>query len=262
MAKRQLDSTSSESEPLPAKRARLTRTGTEHLKSERRNRPGGQDSTTAKALLSPASIRLVPQKLYRPRPSSLRSHVPPQLCFRVARIGRIRPREPLPVGQPLTPFRQPVTPFRQRSHFETAHEVSARDGYTGRPYRPLHSGSVASSDLTGVAPSSGRSSGKSLVEDPFYRSKNLAASNVYMRHPCDPILGHIADLVDYVRQGRNSPGPSADELRKDRSLYDLSMGAGEAQVERYFLDQYFPLSQVDREPTMQLQTADGQAYYS
>jgi len=96
-------------------------------------------------------------------------------------------------------------------------------------------GSVASD-----APSSNRS-GRSLVEDPRYRDMNLAANNVYMRHPCDTIPGHIVSLIDYVRQDRDSPGPSPNEVRQDRDLYDLSvLGVEEAEVEAYFHTHIFP----------------------
>lgn len=77
------------------------------------------------------------------------------------------------------------------------------------PLRPNSSaGSVAPSDFTGA------------TGDPLYQDMNLAANNVYMEHPCDPIPEYIASLVDYmyVRQDRESPGPSLDEIRQDRDL--------------------------------------------
>jgi hypothetical protein len=116
-------------------------------------------------------------------------------------------------------------------------------------------GSDAPSDATGATPYSGRSSGRSLVEDPLYRDINLAANNIYMRHPCNPIPSDIAGLVDSVHQDRDSPGPSADEVRQDRDLYDLSLGAAEPDVEKYFQTHIFPdpksldtLKRSDRQP--------------
>jgi len=96
--------------------------------------------------------------------------------------------------------------------------------------------SIAPSDVT----SSGRSSSRSLVEDPHYRRLNLAANHIYLRHPCDPIPEHITQLVDFVRQDRDSPGPSPDTVKQDRDLFDLLMGVGEPDVERYFHTRIFP----------------------
>ncbi|KAI0904634.1 hypothetical protein F4823DRAFT_614360 [Ustulina deusta] len=112
--------------------------------------------------------------------------------------------------------------------------------------------SVAPSDPTGATPSSGRSFRRSLVEHPLYRDMNLAANNIYMRHPCDSLPEHVASSVDYVRQDRDSPGPSSDEIRQER---DLSMGTAEPEVERHFHAYFFPdpkssdsLKRSDRQP--------------
>jgi hypothetical protein len=84
---------------------------------------------------------------------------------------------------------------------------------------------------------------------------NLAANNIYMRHPCDPVPEHLTDLVDHIRQDRNSPGPSPDEVIQDGDLYDLSMGAAESEVEKYFYAHIFPdpkslasLKRAERQP--------------
>ncbi len=69
---------------------------------------------------------------------------------------------------------------------------------------------------------------------------NLAANDVYMRHPCDPIPEHITSLIDYIRQDRDSPDPSPEEVRQDRDLHDLSMGVAEPEVEKYFHTHIFP----------------------
>ncbi len=64
-------------------------------------------------------------------------------------------------------------------------------------------GSVALSD----AASSGRSSGKSLVEDAFYRSRNLAVNGIFMRQIDEEFPTDIASLVPVVGKDRGSPGP-------------------------------------------------------
>jgi hypothetical protein len=76
-----------------------------------------------------------------------------------------------------------------------------------------------------------------------------------LRHPCDSIPDHVASLVDQVRRERDSPGPSLDEVKRDRDLYDLSMSAAEPNVERFFYSRVFEnpassdsLSRSDRQP--------------
>ena len=115
--------------------------------------------------------------------------------------------------------------------------------------------SVALSDVTGATPDSGRSPGRSLVEDPLYRSLNLAANNVYLRSSREQFPERIADLVDHIRRDRDSPAPSSDEVRQDTALEELGMGAGEPKVEKYFQDRIFPdcgprdiLDRADRQP--------------
>ncbi|KAF1994144.1 hypothetical protein P154DRAFT_557414 [Amniculicola lignicola CBS 123094] len=158
------------------------------------------------------------------------------------------------------PHSDPVPRTLTRSAPEMSHTRDA-DGYmmpptpasTGsRSYRAdADAASVVPSDITG----SGRSSGRSLVEDPFYREQNLAANGIHMRRRYDPVPEHIASLVDHVRQDRNSPGPSSDEVWQDTDLYNLSMGAGESKVEDYFKGTIFPnpgssgtLDRADRQP--------------
>lgn len=138
------------------------------------------------------------------------------------------------------------------------------DGFTVPPTPPLtrsfpdgsQAGSQADSFHTeSEFLSSGRSSGRSLVESPLYRRMNLAANNVYMRNPDQDFPKHITGLIDHVRQGRDSPGPSPDALRHNADLYELENGAAEPEVEDYFKSEIFPkvrasgsLKRTDRQP--------------
>ncbi|KAF2456097.1 hypothetical protein BDY21DRAFT_347885 [Lineolata rhizophorae] len=117
----------------------------------------------------------------------------------------------------------------------------------------INSASVALSDV--FTSGSSRAPGRSLVEDPAYRARNLVANNIYMRRPRDPMPEHITGLVNHIRQGRNSPEPSPDEVMQDGQLHDLSMGAGESDIETYFFAHIFPhfktfdsLKRSDRQP--------------
>ena len=110
-------------------------------------------------------------------------------------------------------------------------------------------------DAASSASSSNRSSEKSLVESPYYRSMNLASNNIYLRHPCEQFPAHIAGLVGLVGRVRDSPGPSIDQVRQDTDLYDLGMGSAEPKVEKYFQANIFPdpksrdsLKRTDRLP--------------
>ncbi|KAH8205658.1 hypothetical protein TruAng_000152 [Truncatella angustata] len=148
--------------------------------------------------------------------------------------------------------RQPTRSVQEMSHSRY------QDGFVVPP-TPASTGSLSvdgiQSDFTAATPGSGRSSGRSLVEDPLYRDINLAANNIYLRHSCDPLPENIADLVARVHRARDSPGPSSDDLKHNRDLYDLSMGTSEPEVEKYFHTHVFPdpksfetLKRSDRQP--------------
>lgn len=121
--------------------------------------------------------------------------------------------------------------------------------------------SVALSNISDA--STGSSRKKSLVEDPFYRSMNLAANNIYMRSSREQYPGHIASLVDEVRMDRDSPGPSPDQVWQDMGLENLEMGTGESDVEDYFRDKIFAkpapldsLKRIDKNPMAKLVVPD------
>lgn len=119
-------------------------------------------------------------------------------------------------------------------------------------------GSIAPSDLTGTPSESGRSSGRSLVEDPNYRKLNLAANNIYLRSSREKYPQHIASLVDNVGKDRSSPAPSPDQVWQDLSLEDLETeGFDEPKVEKYFQSTIFydpksrdSLARSDRQPML------------
>ncbi|KAL8383703.1 hypothetical protein RB595_010756 [Gaeumannomyces hyphopodioides] len=99
-------------------------------------------------------------------------------------------------------------------------------------------GSVATLDPTGTFTTSGPSY-RSLVEDPRYRD-NLEENNIFLRYPCDPIPASMTSVIDRVHRSRDSTGPSLDEIRQDRDLQELAMGAPEPEVEEYFRTHVFP----------------------
>jgi hypothetical protein len=105
--------------------------------------------------------------------------------------------------------------------------------------------SAAPSEFTwGAGTSDPARSARSLVEGPSYKVLNLADNNIFLRHSCDPIPEDIAGLVDSLRHDRDSPGPTLDEVRQDRRLHNLRMGAGKPEVESYFGTQSFPMPEV------------------
>ncbi|KAI1106983.1 hypothetical protein F4804DRAFT_256427 [Jackrogersella minutella] len=158
---------------------------------------------------------------------------------------------------------EPVSRQLAKSAPQMGHTRDA-DGFTvpptpvstgSRPRADIDSASVAPSDATGFTSSSSRASGRSLVEDPYYRQMNLAANNIYMRPLREQFPSQIAELVNHVRRDRNSPGPSTEEVWEDADLNELWMGAGEPKVENYFRDKIFPkshsgdvLDRSDRQP--------------
>ncbi|KAL8380637.1 hypothetical protein RB595_005081 [Gaeumannomyces hyphopodioides] len=77
-----------------------------------------------------------------------------------------------------------------------------------------------------------------------------------MRHRYEPFPEHIANVVDYARKKRGSPGPSPDDVYRDMALDELEMGGlDEPEVKDYFRDRMFPkplpgedLRRSDRQP--------------
>ncbi|KAK0655217.1 hypothetical protein B0T16DRAFT_316280 [Cercophora newfieldiana] len=123
------------------------------------------------------------------------------------------------------------------------------DGCAVPPTSGPSYGSVAPTD-TGLSRSS-----RALVEEPFYRERNLAFNHVYMRHRDEPFPEHVANVVDYVRKERDSPGPSPDDVYRDRILGTLEIRPKKPDVENYFNDRVFPkfgeengLMRSDRQP--------------
>ncbi|KAK0655439.1 hypothetical protein B0T16DRAFT_451121 [Cercophora newfieldiana] len=111
--------------------------------------------------------------------------------------------------------------------------------------------SIASPDDTGSTPSSGQS-----VKDPAYRFLNLAANDIYMRPRYEPFPEHVANVVDYARKERDSPGPSPDDVYRDRALGALEIRVPHGpDVKNYFRGLIFPelkerdsLKRIDRLP--------------
>ncbi|KAI0100092.1 hypothetical protein GGR51DRAFT_533798 [Nemania sp. FL0031] len=97
------------------------------------------------------------------------------------------------------------------------------------------------SNFTWDTSTSTRSSEKSLVEHPLYRSLHLATNNIYLRPLAAKLPDHITALVDDMGNGRDSPEPTLDEVLRDPDFIDLELeGAGESAVESYFVSRMFP----------------------
>ncbi|PFH61580.1 hypothetical protein XA68_16930 [Ophiocordyceps unilateralis] len=119
-------------------------------------------------------------------------------------------------------------------------------------------GSLTSADAssTGTSSPSAPSWATKLVENPFYRSQNLLANNIFYRRRCDPMPEHIGRLVENMRRDRTSPGPSVDGISRDERLELLQESGGEkSQVEQYFGTHIFPpnppnLERHDRQPML------------
>jgi hypothetical protein len=58
--------------------------------------------------------------------------------------------------------------------------------------------------------------------------------------PCrEQLPEQIASLIDHIGRDRDFPGLSLDQIRQDRDLDGLIMGAGEPDVKEYFMDKIF-----------------------
>ncbi|PHH89359.1 hypothetical protein CDD83_6205 [Cordyceps sp. RAO-2017] len=123
------------------------------------------------------------------------------------------------------------------------------EGYYIHPVlSPSHPRSRAGSDLvsgpppemTGATRELGLLTSRSLVEDPFYRRRNLPLNGIHYREPYETMPSHIEVLISYVRRDRDSPRPSLDELKRDKELQSLPSGAIESDIEQYFRTHVFP----------------------
>ncbi|KAI8683174.1 hypothetical protein LRP88_04852 [Fusarium phalaenopsidis] len=102
----------------------------------------------------------------------------------------------------------------------------------------------------------GSCSDRILEEGAFYRRNNLQGNGIYLDYRRDATPEHITNLVNQMRQDRDSPGPEADAVLQDRKLHNLVHGgASKPQVARYFLTRIFfdprslhCLKRDDREP--------------
>lgn len=98
------------------------------------------------------------------------------------------------------------------------------------------------SDVPSRPSSSVQSSARNLVENPFYRSTNLASNYIFLRSRRHELPEHISGLVCRVSRDRASPGPSTEDLWQDEGLEALEMGAAENDVQLYFQSEIFPRS--------------------
>lgn len=144
-------------------------------------------------------------------------------------------------------------PFSRRLT-RSAPEIYERANWVSEPpYQAPHSESftpVYTSTATNP------SSVMSLLQDPLYRVFNLASNNIYMRQNHDEFPEDIANLIEVVSKGRNSPPPSPDQLRRDPELAQFETKRhSESMVEEYFKDgilsgfkQWDSLARTDRFP--------------
>ncbi|KAF2452645.1 hypothetical protein BDY21DRAFT_157036 [Lineolata rhizophorae] len=231
--KRQLDETS-ESDPLPAKRIRLTPPNSREPRVDDREKEEANKTTLQ-------------------HPKTKRPYVPLLKDF-------VEPVSPGPRSEPIYAFvSEWLESVETRSQSDSHHHRSNTnfvpryftrsapemvytrdaDGFAVPPTPDSCARTATPSDLD-----SGRLSSRSLVEDPLYRPMNLAANHIYMRNPDEEFPEYVAGLVRDVGKDRDSPGPSPDQLRHNADLYGLENGAGEPEVEEYFRDEIFPKSRA------------------
>ncbi|KAF2461177.1 hypothetical protein BDY21DRAFT_361162 [Lineolata rhizophorae] len=240
-AKRQFDAISSEKDPLPAKRTRLMRTDTERLgvdeeiekvakttlQQPKPNPPKLPYASFLKDFLDPVHSH--------PRPVSLHAAVSEWL----ESVGSDREKCCRSDGHLYRSDDDPVSRQPTKSVPEMGYTQDA-NGFLAPP-TPASTESLSyqvDADAGAITPSdvpSSSRSGRSLVEDPYYRYRNLALNNIFMRNPDEKFPDDVANLVRHVGKDRNSPGPSPDQVRCDAGLYQLEMETvDEPGVEKYF----------------------------
>ncbi|KAF2249901.1 hypothetical protein BU26DRAFT_482673 [Trematosphaeria pertusa] len=249
--KRHLDTTT-ESDPAPAKRARLTRADTQ--------RPAVQDER-AEPADEAALQQPKPNPPKRPYASFLKDFVDP-----------IRPDPgPASVHTFVSEWLESVgsgekycrsvshlyhsggDPIRHltRSAPEMGHTRDA-DGFavpptpasTGsRSRRPSTADNHSQFSATGASGSSSPSSG---VRHRMYRQNNLALNDIYIRPSAAPLPDVVASRMEALRADRDSPGLSAGEMDRVVDQLDaLAEGCDEDDVAVFLNDTIFPNPKTD-----------------
>ncbi|CAK7230169.1 hypothetical protein SCUCBS95973_007481 [Sporothrix curviconia] len=77
------------------------------------------------------------------------------------------------------------------------------------------------------------------VEDADYRDA-LERHHIHLRDDWGPMPDHVEALVAQMRKERGSPGPSIEELKKDKDLLQMTRGTTKPWVEKYCTTHIFP----------------------
>lgn len=255
--KRQLD-TASEIEPLLTKKACLTQTSTQRHGAQHQFEQVAKVGTRIVLFTSqPLTYELMQTTLRQPKPISQ----PPYASFlkdptdpdprytsnqtlvsnwleslEADRRKSCRSDSHLDYPDSSIPSRQLTrsAPEMSRTRDSDGFVLPPTPSTLGSRSSPSNVGSAFPSDITS------RSSGRSLVEDPFYRDLNLADNGIYMRPISEKLPDSIASLISNIGKDRASPGPSQDSVSNDANLYQLKMGGGEPEVEEYFRNNIYP----------------------
>ncbi|KAK3323912.1 hypothetical protein B0T19DRAFT_216741 [Cercophora scortea] len=232
--KRRLDAP--ESDPSPAKRARLTRTDMQQPRFE--NEKAEQADETA--LHQPQ-----PKPFKRPYAAFLRDFVDPIhpgpgttsvhtfVSEWLESVGSDREKhcrsdshlhhsDDVPISRQLT-----------KSAPEMGYTRDA-DGFVAPP-TPA---SIVSRSYRATEDSA---SSTASVRYPSYRQNNLNANNIDIRHANTQLPDYISSHVEGLRAERDSPSPSSEQINGylDR-MEDLQRGCTEVDVEEFLTDTVFP----------------------
>ncbi|KIH87117.1 hypothetical protein SPBR_04923 [Sporothrix brasiliensis 5110] len=79
------------------------------------------------------------------------------------------------------------------------------------------------------------------VDDADYRDV-LEHNNIHFRDDWEPLPDHVETLVARMRKKRDSPGPTEDEVLRDRDRQTLVRGTGEPRVAAYYTRTMFPVA--------------------
>lgn len=251
--KRRHDAT--ESDPSPAKRARLTRTDTQQPRVEdekaeqagkvcQRSLTQGQPPVDKLEQTAPHQPKPKPPK--HPYASFLRDFIDPvhlDPCLAsvhtvvsewLESVGSDREKHCRSDSHLQRSTNDPVSRDLTRSAPEMGYTQDA-DGFAVPP-TPASTRSRRSYQATEDSASSTAS-----VRHPSYRQNNLASNSIDIRHANTQLPDYISSHVDGLRAERDSPSPSSEQINGylDR-MEDLQRGCTEADVEEFFTDTVFP----------------------
>ncbi len=151
-------------------------------------------------------------------------------------------------SRPKSAPTMPANPAQSSNHQPSSFDFEGY-GYT-QPTVVSHISSYAQSQAASSVSSGSQS--RNHVQQANYR-RILVHNHIHEPAHMQSYPEHVRKLLDVIRKERQSPDPLQEDIAADDSLFNLTRGASETQVEAYLHQKFFPttndaLQRSDRHP--------------